>query len=174
MALWDNRVCARSTQTPAPVHCNSENIGPIMGTLLRAPADFDGTLTVRCDIRCGRGALAADRSLLTTFACTFGTGVRGAMPAGTCSWRSTRLGDGKSSSSVGSAMTAGSRGGPNALDSWLSAVLGASSAGEAMRGLWREFSARGTCGGLGIGRTGRSVLAIDPATAQARIMGSQT
>jgi hypothetical protein len=78
-------------------------------------------------------------------------------------------------------MTAGSRSdrwnaarsGPNTRDSRLSAVLGASSAGEAVRGLWLEFSARGTCGGLGIGGIGRSVLAIDPATAQASTMGSQ-
>jgi hypothetical protein len=51
IAVWQHLWQLRSTQTPATVHGNSENIGPIMGTLLRPIADFEGTLAVRCGLR---------------------------------------------------------------------------------------------------------------------------
>jgi hypothetical protein len=55
--LWYSRVCALASTIntdAAGVYCNSENIGPTMGTLLRPTADFEGTLLGRCDLRCER------------------------------------------------------------------------------------------------------------------------
>ena len=66
-----------------------------------------------------------------------------------------------------------SRDGPNALESWLSAVLGETSTGEAVLGVWPGPSECGMWGVLGVGRIGRSVLATNPAAAQAITMGSQ-
>ena len=66
-----------------------------------------------------------------------------------------------------------SRGGPNARESWLSAVLGDTSTGEAMPGVWPGPSERKMCGVLGVGRIDRSVLATNPTAAQAITTGSQ-
>jgi hypothetical protein len=70
-------------------------------------------------------------------------------------------------------MGAASRGGPNAREIWLSAVLVGASAGDAIAGARFGTSDRGILELLGIGRTGLSVLAINPAAAQARTIGSQ-
>jgi hypothetical protein len=70
-------------------------------------------------------------------------------------------------------MGAASRGGPNAREIWLSADLVGASAGDAIAGAGLGASDRGILELLGIGRTGLSVLAINPAAAQARTIGSQ-
>jgi hypothetical protein len=57
-------------------------------------------------------------------------------------------------------------------ESWLAALVG-SSAGDAVTRAWLGPSERGMCGWLENGRTGHSVLATNPATAQAITMGSQ-
>lgn len=61
-----------------------------------------------------------------------------------------------------------SRGGSEACENLLPAVLSGASTGA-----WPGASERGIFGLLGIGRIGRSVLAMNPATAQARTIGSQ-
>ncbi len=71
-------------------------------------------------------------------------------------------------------MDAASRGGPNAREIWLAAVLVGASAGNAIAGARFGASDRGMFGLLGIERIGLSVLAINPIAAQARTMGSQT
>jgi hypothetical protein len=53
------------------------------------------------------------------------------------------------------------------------AVLVGSTTGDVVTGDWLGPSERGMCGWLGIERTGHSVLATNPATAQAITMGSQ-
>jgi hypothetical protein len=124
-----------------------------MGTFLRPAEDFGGALAGCWAVRFGRRTLVAElsvRAALARAGAAFAAEAGVPTSAGSFSRSATlRTGVGRSTSSAAR------------ID------------GEAMTGIWPDPSERGMCGVLGIGRTGHSVLATNPAAAQATTMGIQ-
>ena len=155
-----------------------------MGTFLSPAEVVEGTLAgwaVRWARPVARPVLAPERSVPAALArggtpCAARTGGA-AIAASSAAFSRCSVtllaGVGRSISSLGRAMDAASRGGPNAREIWLSAVLVGALAGNAIDDAGLGASDRGMLELLGIGRTGLSVLAINPAAAQARTIGSQ-
>jgi hypothetical protein len=60
-----------------------------------------------------------------------------------------------------------------ARESWPAVMIGSCSSTGDVTGAWLGLSERGVCGWSAVGRTGLSVLATYPKTAQVITMGSQ-